>query len=221
MWTYMYPRCPAVHPKRNLVWGLFSLLMVSSGCLIGRQNYYAHRFPIISIDDRQIYEDVDASKDTHLFSDAGLIYFAEAAHVDASMYRSFQFQGKSFCAAPILNGGSGMVGFFAIGTNCCDGTFDCGSGKQGIVLNRYERRMFTPPDQHEYFAIAAAAATETFGLTLRPDPIFVHLTENAAKDRAMSESRLFGYTLLPSLVGIFGCLVASTVLIILFRRQWR
>lgn len=202
------------------MWGSFCLLMVFSGCVIGRHTFYAHQFPIISMEDRQVYEGVSPSKDPMFFSDAGLIYFSEGARVDASMFRSFQFQGTDFCAAPILDGGS-HAGFFAIGTDCCKGAFDCGSGLQGIVLHRYEQRLFAPPDQHEYFLIAAAAVAETFGLTLRENSIFVSLTKDAMAQKQKWQSRVFGYTLLPSLVSMFVCLFVCTALIICFRRKLR
>jgi len=207
-----------LHPKRNEVWGVFLLLMTLAGCLVGRHNYYKNIFPIISFDDHQVYRGILPSSNPSHFQDAGVIYFASAAYVDPSMYRSFQYQGTSFCAAPILDG-SAQTGFFATGIDCCVDTFECGTGSHGIVLRRYEERIFAPPSQEEYFFFAAKAASETFGVAIRTSPLFVELTTDATAMRKRWQSHAFGYALLPSLVGILACIIVATTNIIVFRRK--
>jgi len=206
------------HPNRNHVWGTFLLIMTFGGCVFGRYNYYANKFPVVSLDDRQVYKQVTAGDDPMLYRDAGLLNFNDKSKINPTMFRGFRYQGRDFCAAPILDGGI-YAGYFATGINCCEEKFQCGTGSQGIVMPRYEKRMFSPPDDHKLFALAAAAVSETFHLELRNDPIFVKLTPSALHDRDAWESRTFGYTLLPAFIGPLLCLIMSTVTIILFRRK--
>jgi len=206
------------HPLRNHVWGTFLLFMAFAGCAFGRYNYYANKFPVVSLDDRQVYKDVTASDDPMLYRDAGLLHFSKTSKIEPTMFRGFRYQNKEYCTAPILDGGI-YVGYFATGTDCCDESFHCGTGSQGIVMPKYESRIFSPPNSHNFFAIAAGAAAETFHLELREEPIFVKLTSDVAQERDAWLSLIFGFTLLPAFIGPLLCLIVCTVSIIFFRRK--
>lgn len=115
------------------------------------------------------------------YRDAGYLTFSDDTHVDATMglgYRS----GELWCVAPVTQGSyvtlPAVANYWAVGTNCCRerGFFECGPVDQTqtnpgglVVLNM---GSWVEQDAAMYER-AAAAAAETYGLTMPDSPIFV------------------------------------------------
>lgn len=179
--------------RRNL----FVNLAICSWCallvgyLLGDRSYWLYTTNIYSYRDLVSYVDIDPSIDNgQSYMDSGHLYFKEHSYVLRQKFNKFK-NGDTYCVAPIVRGSitptpgstqptrngyvlpqSGTYDWWAVGTNCCEGTsatnFTCGDVTS--PLGRSGMRLLSDT-QRPYYLLAVQEWSATYGLPVK-HPLF-------------------------------------------------
>jgi len=179
--------------KRNLFVNLAicSWGALIAGFLLGDRSYWLYTTNIWSYRDLISYVDIDPARDNgQSYMDSGHVYFKEHSYVLRQKFNKFQ-NGDTYCVAPIVRGSfqaqagsnaktvngyvlpeSGTYDWWAVGTNCCDGSsaanFTCGDVKSPLA--RSGMRLLSDT-QRPYYVLAVQEWSATYGLPVR-HPLF-------------------------------------------------
>jgi hypothetical protein len=162
-----------------------------AGFCLGERSYWQYTTNIYSYRDLVSYVDVSPSKDNgQSYMDSGHVYFHEHSYVLRQKFNKFR-NGDTYCVAPIVAGRftaqpgtnantmngfvlpeSGTYDWWAVGTNCCDGTeaanFTCGSVNNPLA--RSGMRLLSDT-QRPYYLLAVQEWSATYGLPVK-HPLF-------------------------------------------------
>lgn len=108
------------------------------------------------------HTNVNPTSDPRIFADAGVISFADGTQLDIDAAAGYRRWPHIFCAAPVRGASDppGAIGFWAVGTNCCDsrGGFSCDSASDPKATSGI-RASVTSQDLEKYqMAVRMAAA---------------------------------------------------------------
>jgi len=143
----------------------FAIVACVLGLLLGRRN--ATWFDTyVRWDYLRQHSNVNPKSDPRMFADAGVISFADGVQLDIDASAGYRRWPYIYCAAPVrgANDPDGAIGFWAVGTNCCNsrGGFSCdsaldpkaSSGVRAAIASR-DLEMY-----HKAVRMAAAAGGE-------------------------------------------------------------
>lgn len=193
--------------RRNLTVNLAicSLGALAAGTILGDRDYWLFGTNVYSYRDLISYVDIDPSKDSgQAFMDSGHAYFKENSYVLRQKFNKFR-NGDTYCVAPIVRGAfssqgaagkqtmngfvlpdSGTYDWWAVGTNCCEGTgaanFTCGQVNSNLA--RSGMRLLSDT-QRPYYLLAVQEWSATFGLPVKHPLFFTWV-----KDPLMTEELL-------------------------------
>jgi len=106
----------------------FGLAWLILGLCLGLRNA-TWRDPYVRAHHLRHHTNVNPTSDPRIFADAGIISFAVGTQLDIESSAGYRRWPSTFCAAPVrgLNDPVGPIGFWAVGTNCCEsrGGFTC------------------------------------------------------------------------------------------------
>lgn len=152
----------------------FALTLLGAALGSYDHNKYMSEFAIY--EKSPSYDNILPSEDPGAFKDGAFLGFSKDSHVDTTRGLGYM-DGKLWCVAPIVDGPADVVGFWAVGTNCCRdrGFFACGdmsnaSLHSGLVV--LDTPHISSPDIDGYKA-AAKMASETYALGLADEPTFI------------------------------------------------
>jgi len=194
--------------RRNL-WvnlAICSLGALAAGTVLGDRDYWLYGTNIYSYGDLVSYVDIDPAEDSgQAFMDSGHVYFKENSYVLRQRFNKFR-NGDTYCVAPIVRGAftaenavgkqtmngialpeSGTYDWWAVGTNCCDGTgaanFTCG---QLSNMARSGMRLLSDT-QRPYYLLAVQEWSATFGLPVKHPLFFTWVKDPLATEEHLAE----------------------------------
>lgn len=204
--TYKKMKASLPFDKRNL---FVNLTICSIGALIagffcGDRSYWLYTTNIYSYRDLISYVDINPGRDNgQAYMDSGHVYFNEHSYVLRQKFNKFQ-NGDTYCVAPIVHGNfqaqagstskskngyvlpeSGTYDWWAVGTNCCQGSsaanFTCGDVTSPLA--RSGMRLLSDT-QRPFYVLAVQEWSATYGLPVRHPLFFTWV-----KDPLETESR--------------------------------
>lgn len=156
-------------------------LAVFAGVLTGSSIFKAYTEQYYTVKDLKVLSNFDAGKEQgQNVMDAGIFYFADGNHIDAT--RSWHFKhGELYCVAPIIGSNpvpdSQSFDFWAVGKDCCSvssSDFRCGS--YANVKARAGIRILN--DEELPFYRLAVEQSETLYSIMATHPIFFQWEED-------------------------------------------
>lgn len=188
------------------------------GVLTGIYAHEAYASPYYVVALGREYQNVLASSSSAAYGDAGKLHFANTSGLDYTRVLGYQNQ-RRYCVAPVVDSGAAQttrVGFWAVGTDCCDfrGSFECGdaganagnvkSGSRAPRDGIFERRRTN-------FIHAIEQAAAVYNLQVDTDPILVNWVADPAGAQGASLAAAFGVVFLGA--GFFVLLGVATLMV--------
>jgi len=220
-----------VWQRRNLMVNLAicSLGALAAGTVLGDRDYWLYGTNVYSYGDLISYVDVDPAKDSgQAFMDSGHVYFKENSYVLRQRFNKFR-NGDTYCVAPIVRGAfsaqgavgkqtmngfalpdSGTYDWWAVGTNCCEGTGatqNYTQGQQSVAkdytcgqvtsnLARSGMRLLSDT-QRPYYLLAVQEWSATFGLPVKHPLFFTWVKDPLVTEELLeneSDTNFWWYT---------------------------
>lgn len=154
---------------------------IFAGTIVGQQIFDLYTEPYYTVKDLKVLSNFDAGKESgQNVMDAGIFYFADGNHIDAT--RSWHFKhGKLYCIAPIIGTqpvpDSQTFDFWAVGKDCCSiGSSDFRCGSYANVNARAGIRVMNN-DELPFYRLAVEQS-ETLYSIMATHPIFFEWEED-------------------------------------------
>mmetsp|Transcript_111121 Transcript_111121/g.321175 ORF Transcript_111121/g.321175 Transcript_111121/m.321175 type:complete len:712 (-) Transcript_111121:74-2209(-) len=88
--------------RRSFAFGVVLLMAAVAGTFTGRWNYYRHTFHSCAVATHQEYRGVKPDSDASKYSDAGKVWFTDAAALAEKYALGFLYKEERHCVAPVL-----------------------------------------------------------------------------------------------------------------------
>eukprot|EP00441_Pelagodinium_beii_P023367 CAMPEP_0197654376 /NCGR_PEP_ID=MMETSP1338-20131121/38819_1 /TAXON_ID=43686 ORGANISM="Pelagodinium beii, Strain RCC1491" /NCGR_SAMPLE_ID=MMETSP1338 /ASSEMBLY_ACC=CAM_ASM_000754 /LENGTH=303 /DNA_ID=CAMNT_0043229819 /DNA_START=34 /DNA_END=942 /DNA_ORIENTATION=- len=204
---------------------LFFILTMSAvatvlATFLGEYNYQVNTEPYYDINNLGTYANVDPNTARgQALMDAGKVVFMQGAHLELEHAMGFK-SSETYCVAPIArntahgNGtGLAVYDFWAVGTNCCDGSsggdFRCGSFYDSRIHGGV--RLLNEADQ-PYYRLAVQQAEAAFKIKA-VHPIFLYWIANPVEE--VNSYMASGSSFYNNAIIIAGVVQATLVLLFL------
>jgi len=147
-----------------------SLIGITCSSVVGYTSYDVAFSNYLFLRESNSYANILATEPAESYANAGKIVFAAGTRVDSNLALGYK-DGTTYCVAPIIDEMmSGVVEFWAVGTDCCNvrGSFQCddawtSKARSGVVLR----------DPTGNFMRAVRQAEASFELAASVKPVFV------------------------------------------------